>query len=527
MWTSSLRLRGGVLGTGACLAALACAANGWAAGGTPMPAPDDPPPAYQASTVKTSASTTAPTAPRAKRVAESAPSGADARRPALRSVDHDVEGSHREAGRGSRARSLSGRGVGIVHPECPDTPRASAGGTARATTPAPRSTFTPPRSRAEAERRSRSRNRSRRPRSPRRSGRDPSRRPAPGRRAARSAGRSARPPLARRRRHGGRAARRRGAPPRGGGRRQPPARRRSAYGDEARMRAVADRVLCSWRWRPRCGRAAGRGACARSADRELQRWRVRRVVQVGRHRVAGRTTGAAPRARAAAERRRSGTTRSGATFTCTVNYGGSFVGSSVTVRKDSSPPGVSASASRGPDTNGWYTSPVSFSFTGDDGASGVASCTSGTYSGPDGGDITVSGSCTDNAGNTGSTSVKIKYDGTAPTVAGTPARKPDAERVVQPSGRRRVHGHRRRVGRHRVLTDGDVQGPGRQPRQARRPVPGRRRPPERADDGRVALRRHASRPPERQVGQQRRVDLARAGRPARTSCRRRSSVLPA
>ena len=31
---------------------------------------------------------------------------------------------------------------------------------------------------------------------------------------------------------------------------------------------------------------------------------------------------------------------SGASFTCTVNYGGSFVGSSVTVRKDSSPPSV-------------------------------------------------------------------------------------------------------------------------------------------------------------------------------------------
>ena len=64
--------------------------------------------------------------------------------------------------------------------------------------------------------------------------------------------------------------------------------------------------------------------------------------------------------------------------------------------------------------------------TGDDGASGVASCTSGTYSGPDGGDVTVSGSCTDNAGNTGSTSLKIKYDATAPAVTGTPSRKPDA-----------------------------------------------------------------------------------------------------
>ena len=117
---------------------------------------------------------------------------------------------------------------------------------------------------------------------------------------------------------------------------------------------------------------------------------------------------------------------SGAAFTCTVNYGGSFVGSSVTVRKDSSPPNVTASASRGPDANGWYTSPVSFNFSGEDGASGVASCTSGTYGGPDGGDVTVSGSCTDNAGNAGSASLKITYDATAPTVTGTPSRKPDA-----------------------------------------------------------------------------------------------------
>jgi hypothetical protein len=117
----------------------------------------------------------------------------------------------------------------------------------------------------------------------------------------------------------------------------------------------------------------------------------------------------------------------GATFTCTVNYGGSFVGSSVTVRKDSSPPSVSSTVYRDPDSNGWYTKPVDIGFSGSDGASGVASCSGGgTYSGPDGGAVKLSGTCTDNAGNSASGSVTIKYDATAPTVTGAAARKPDA-----------------------------------------------------------------------------------------------------
>lgn len=121
---------------------------------------------------------------------------------------------------------------------------------------------------------------------------------------------------------------------------------------------------------------------------------------------------------------------SGASFTCTVTYpdpsGPVSYGRTVTVHKDSSPPGVSVSPSRGPDSNGWYTSPVPFAATGDDGASGVASCTSGTYSGPDSGDARLSASCTDNAGNTGSGSTAIKFDGAPPTVTGKASRAPDA-----------------------------------------------------------------------------------------------------
>jgi hypothetical protein len=115
----------------------------------------------------------------------------------------------------------------------------------------------------------------------------------------------------------------------------------------------------------------------------------------------------------------------GQNVSCTVSYGSVTVSNVVTIHKDSTPPGVKVSLGRGPDANGWYTQPVPVSFAGDDGTSGVASCTSGTYGGPDGADVTVSGSCTDRAGNVGSGSSHIKYDATPPTASATPDRKPD------------------------------------------------------------------------------------------------------
>ena len=117
----------------------------------------------------------------------------------------------------------------------------------------------------------------------------------------------------------------------------------------------------------------------------------------------------------------------GETFTCTVYRGTAFEGNSVTVQKDSSPPGVTASFARAPDSNGWYTSPIGVSFSGDGGPSGISSCTSGTYSGPDGSDVKVTGSCTDGAGNTGSTTESIHYDASAPSVTPSPERPPDAD----------------------------------------------------------------------------------------------------
>ena len=198
MWTSSLRLRGGALGTGACLAALACAANGWAAGGTPMPAPDDPPPAYQTSTVKTSAPTTAPTAPKVKRVVEFAPAVPTPDAPVSAASTTTAKAAHREAGRGSRARSLSGRGVRIVHSECLDIAACECGGhrarhDSRPSLDVHSAAFgAEAESEAEAEGAAEDRGHQGE------ADGAPSRRPAPGRHPARSAGRSARPPRTRR-----------------------------------------------------------------------------------------------------------------------------------------------------------------------------------------------------------------------------------------------------------------------------------------------------------------------------------------
>ena len=119
------------------------------------------------------------------------------------------------------------------------------------------------------------------------------------------------------------------------------------------------------------------------------------------------------------------TTDGATSVPCTVSDGTGSITVSVIVRRDATPPSVRASAERGPDNNGWYNHAVSIGFEGDDGTSGVASCTRETYSGPDTGGATVGGSCVDNAGNRGTSGYDLKYDGTAPSVEAKPDRPPD------------------------------------------------------------------------------------------------------
>ncbi len=107
---------------------------------------------------------------------------------------------------------------------------------------------------------------------------------------------------------------------------------------------------------------------------------------------------------------------------CTDNAGNTATGGSFSFKYDATPPSVSISLSRGPDFGDWYNRPVSFTTSGSDNLSGIASCSSGTIPG------NSSGSCTDNAGNTASAGVNVKYDASGPSIDSiTFDRPPDSD----------------------------------------------------------------------------------------------------
>lgn len=89
------------------------------------------------------------------------------------------------------------------------------------------------------------------------------------------------------------------------------------------------------------------------------------------------------------------------------------------LRRSNATAGVfSPAPSRAPDTNGWYTRPVTV--TGQiAGVGGNGTCTSRTYSGPDGRAVPVTITCTTPSGATSTGTVRIDYDATAPVPAVT------------------------------------------------------------------------------------------------------------
>jgi hypothetical protein len=94
---------------------------------------------------------------------------------------------------------------------------------------------------------------------------------------------------------------------------------------------------------------------------------------------------------------------------------------------DQTGPTVMATPARPPDSGTWYNHPLTVSFSGTDGTSGIESCsTPQTYSGPDDANASISGNCRDRAGNTTVRSFGLSYDATGPNVTGSPERTPDS-----------------------------------------------------------------------------------------------------
>lgn len=97
----------------------------------------------------------------------------------------------------------------------------------------------------------------------------------------------------------------------------------------------------------------------------------------------------------------SGDTANGAlTGTCTDNAGNISVGAVFDFNYDATGPEHVIAEAREPDNDGWYNHPIHIPFTAFDATSGLEGCSTSDFSGPDGAAHTVSGSCTDVAGNT-------------------------------------------------------------------------------------------------------------------------------
>ncbi|HEY2601105.1 MAG TPA: hypothetical protein VGI67_06080 [Thermoleophilaceae bacterium] len=124
----------------------------------------------------------------------------------------------------------------------------------------------------------------------------------------------------------------------------------------------------------------------------------------------------------------------GQTVTCTANWstGTTPVSQDVTVHVDTSDPTVTgATANQTPNALGWFNHlPLTFDFTGNDvGPSGLLSCSPGVaYGGGDNANASVSGTCTDNAGNSPPlVGHSFKFDATPPVVTGAiPSRPADS-----------------------------------------------------------------------------------------------------
>ena len=107
------------------------------------------------------------------------------------------------------------------------------------------------------------------------------------------------------------------------------------------------------------------------------------------------------------------------TYTCEATSAGGTSSDSVTIKRDATAPTVTATADSDPNGNGWYKDPFTVSFSGTDATSDNVTCDDAVnHSSGDTQSGSITGSCTDEAGNSGSATFNFKYDATAPTISG-------------------------------------------------------------------------------------------------------------
>ncbi len=93
---------------------------------------------------------------------------------------------------------------------------------------------------------------------------------------------------------------------------------------------------------------------------------------------------------------------------------------------DNTNPTITGSRTPAANANGWNNTNVGVNFVCNDGGSGIASCTGPTTLTADGANQSVTGTATDAAGNSASTSVTaISIDKTPPTISGAPTSAPN------------------------------------------------------------------------------------------------------